>query len=133
MAVQVVRLQRDNLLHEYGCDTQRLQPWAVLNAPFEGSFATVRAGTQSTLHSHHEHEIFIAIRGEVTIECDGDRAPFRSGDVAFFQPGLEHQVINDTDQDFEFYSVWWDQDMAENFIARFQAEKAGASRAGAGQ
>jgi mannose-6-phosphate isomerase-like protein (cupin superfamily) len=118
MTVEVVRLERDELEHEYGCDTQRLQPWAVLNAPFEGSWATVRVGTQSTLHSHHEHEIFIAIRGEVKIECDGKQADFRSGDVAFFKPGVVHRVLNDGAEDFEFYSVWWDEEMAERFVSR---------------
>lgn len=118
MAVDVVRLERDHLVHEYGCDTQRLLPWAVLNAPFEGSWAVVRAGTWSDLHSHHEHEIYIAVRGEVMIESDGQRTAFRSGDVAFFRPGSVHRVLNDGAEDFEFYSVWWDREMAERFIAR---------------
>jgi mannose-6-phosphate isomerase-like protein (cupin superfamily) len=118
MAIQVVRLQRDKLQPEYGVDAQRLQPWEVLNAPFEGAWAVVRAGTHSTLHSHHEHEIFIAVRGEAVIECDGEQSPFRTGDVAFFQPGRLHRILNDRDQDFEFYSVWWDQEMAERFITR---------------
>jgi mannose-6-phosphate isomerase-like protein (cupin superfamily) len=118
MAVEIVRLDRDTLLHEYGVDTQRLQPWAVLNAPFEGSFAVVRAGTHSTLHSHHEHEIFVGLRGEAVVECDGQRAPLRAGDVTFFTPGLLHRVLNDSDEDFEFYSIWWDEQMAERFISR---------------
>ena len=118
MAVEVVRLERDTLRREYGVDTQRLQPWAVLNAPFEGSWAVVRAGTDSTLHSHHEHEIFIGLRGQAVIECDGEQAPFRAGDVAFFKPGLLHRVLNDGGEDFEFYSVWWDEEMAERFISR---------------
>jgi len=118
MAVEVSRLKRDSLRHEYGVDTQRLQPWAVLNAPFEGSFATVRAGTVSTLHSHHEHEIFIALKGEAVIACDGDRAAFRAGDVAFFRPGSRHCVHNDGADDFEFYSVWWDDEMSERFLDR---------------
>ena len=122
MAVEVVRLKRDALVHEYGCDTQRLQPWAVLKAPFEGSWAVVRAGSASTLHSHHEHEIFIAVRGSAVIECDGDRATFGAGDVAFFRPGLEHRVLNDGAGDFEFYSVWWDEEMARRFISRQGAE-----------
>jgi mannose-6-phosphate isomerase-like protein (cupin superfamily) len=121
MAVEVVRLERDTLRHEYGVDTQRLQPWAVLNAPFEGSWAVVRAGTDSTLHSHHEHEIFIALSGEAVIECAGERASFRAGDVAFFQPGLLHRVVNAAGEDFEFYSVWWDEEMAERFISRNRA------------
>lgn len=118
MGIEITRLNRDKLVHEYGCDTQRLMPWAVLNAPFEASWATVRAGTHSKLHSHHEREIFIAIRGEVVIECNGERAPFRSGDVAYFTPGEEHRVLNDTDEDFEFYSVWWDTEMAERYLDR---------------
>lgn len=118
MGIEVVRLNREKLQHEYGCDTQRLMPWEVLNAPFEASWATVRAGTHSKLHSHHEHEIFIAIRGEVMIECGGEQAPFRAGDVAFFTPGEQHRVLNDSDEDFEFYSVWWDGEMAQQFLAK---------------
>ena len=118
MAMEVVRLQRNALRHEYGVDTQRLQPWAVLNAPFEASWAVVRAGTQSTLHSHHELEIFVAVRGEAVIECDGEQTTFRTGDVAFFRPGSLHRCLNDGSKDFEFFSVWWDGEMAENFLAR---------------
>jgi mannose-6-phosphate isomerase-like protein (cupin superfamily) len=118
MAVELIRLDRDNLTHEYGCDTQRLFPWAVLDAPFESSFAAVRAGTHSVLHSHHEHEIFIGLRGEAVIECDGQRALFGAGDVAFMRPGTLHHVLNDGAEDFEFYSVWWDVEMAERFLAR---------------
>lgn len=118
MSVAVVRLERDKLQPEYGVDAQRLQPWAVLNAPFESAWAVVRAGTHSTLHSHHEHEIFVAVRGEAVIECDGDQTPFRTGDVAFFKPGLLHRVLNDGDEDFEFYSIWWDQSMAQRFISQ---------------
>jgi mannose-6-phosphate isomerase-like protein (cupin superfamily) len=116
MAVEVVGLRRDRLQHEYGVDVQRLVPWAALNSPFEGAWAVVRAGTDSTLHSHHECEIFIAVRGEAVVECDGERSPFRTGDVALFQPGQNHRVLNDRDEDFEFYSIWWDQAMARRFL-----------------
>ncbi|MDQ2813774.1 MAG: cupin domain-containing protein [Actinomycetota bacterium] len=117
MTVEVVHLASDNLLSEYGLHTQRLMPWDALNAPFEGSWALAKPGTRSTLHSHHEHEIFIAVRGSAVIECDGAQTPFRAGDVAFFQPGREHRLLNDGAEEFMFYSVWWDQDMAERFIA----------------
>jgi mannose-6-phosphate isomerase-like protein (cupin superfamily) len=122
MSAEIVHLEPGSLRHEYGLDTQRLQPWAVLNAPFESSWALVRPRTRSTLHSHHEHEIFIAIRGSAAIECDGKRAPFRAGDIAFLRPGLEHRLLNDGDEEFMFYSVWWDEDMAEKFIARNREE-----------
>jgi mannose-6-phosphate isomerase-like protein (cupin superfamily) len=121
MAVEIVHLKPDSLLHEYGLDTQRLMPWAVLNAPFESSWALARPRTRSTLHSHHEHEIFIAVRGSAVIECDGALAPFRAGDIAFFRPGLEHRLLNDGDEEFMFYSVWWDEEMAGQFIDRNRA------------
>ncbi|MBP2326479.1 mannose-6-phosphate isomerase-like protein (cupin superfamily) [Kibdelosporangium banguiense] len=118
MGVQIVHLQRDNLLHEYGLDTQRLKPWAVLNSPFESSWAVAAPRTRSTLHSHHEHEIFIAVRGSAVIECDGEQALFAEGDVAFFQPGKQHRLLNDGDDEFMFYSVWWDEKMSEEFLHR---------------
>jgi len=122
MAAEVVHLDRDNLLHEYGLDTQRLFPWDVLNAPFESSWALARPHTSSVLHSHHEHEIFIAVRGSAVIECDGEPTPFEAGDVCFFRPGHQHQVINDNDETFVFYSVWWDAEMSERFLERNRVE-----------
>jgi mannose-6-phosphate isomerase-like protein (cupin superfamily) len=122
MAADIVHLRLDQLVHEYGLDTQRLQPWEVLNAPFEGSWAIARPGTRSTLHSHHEHEIFIAVRGSAVIECDGDPTPFEAGDVAHFQPGRQHRLLNDGEDEFMFYSVWWDEEMTERFVARNRAE-----------
>lgn len=126
MGADIVHLDWDNLLHEYGLDTQRLQPWAVLNAPFEGSWAVARPRSRSTLHSHHEHEIFIAVRGSAVIECDGKETPFAAGDVAFFKPGRQHRLLNDGDDEFVFYSVWWDEEMSERFLAQNRAEAAGA-------
>jgi mannose-6-phosphate isomerase-like protein (cupin superfamily) len=123
MAAEIVSLQSDSLLHEYGLHTQRLQPWDVVNnAPFEGSWALALPNSRSTLHSHHEHEIFIAVRGSAVIECDGDETPFKAGDVAFFQPGKKHRLLNDGDEEFLFYSVWWDAEMSERFLAQSRAK-----------
>jgi mannose-6-phosphate isomerase-like protein (cupin superfamily) len=121
MAAEIVHLDSENLLHEYGLDTQRLFPWDVLNAPFEASWALARPRTRSQLHSHHEHEIFVAVRGSAVIECDGDETPFKAGDVAHFIPGKQHRLLNDGDDEFMFYSVWWDEEMSEKYIARNRA------------
>jgi mannose-6-phosphate isomerase-like protein (cupin superfamily) len=121
MAVEIVHLESD-LQYEYGLHTQRLFPWSVLNAPFESSWALAEPNTRSVLHSHHEHEIFIGVQGAAVIECDGDQSPFRAGDVAFFQPGKQHRLLNDGDEQFIFYSVWWDGEMSERFLARDRAE-----------
>jgi mannose-6-phosphate isomerase-like protein (cupin superfamily) len=122
MSTEVVHLDSDNLLYEYGLHTQRLMPWDVLNAPFECSWAMAKPRTRSRLHSHHEHEIFIAIRGSAVIECGGKQTPFRAGDVTFFKPGLRHRLLNDGDEEFVFYSVWWDTDMAEKFLSSDRAQ-----------
>lgn len=122
MATEIVHLASDNLLFEYGLHTQRLMPWDVLNAPFEGSWALAKPHSHSTLHSHHEHEIFIAVRGTAVVECDGVKSAFKAGDVAFFRPGHQHRVLNDGDEEFMFYSVWWDEEMAERYVSRNREE-----------
>jgi mannose-6-phosphate isomerase-like protein (cupin superfamily) len=120
--MHIRKLDRAGLRHENGLDAQRLLPWTALNAPFEGSWCVVRPGTASTPHSHHESEIFIAVSGEATLDSAGERARFVAGDIVFFPPGVEHQVLNDGAQDFEMYSVWWDLDMGRRFADRHQQE-----------
>lgn len=115
-------LDRARLRHENGLDAQRLLPWAALNAPFEGSWCVVRPGTSSTPHAHHEHEIFIAVRGVAVVEVDGEITPFGAGDISYFRPGTNHRVVNESPDDFEMYSVWWDPEMTERFLARHQEE-----------
>ena len=110
-------LDRGSLAHEYGVESQRLLPWPVLTAPFEGAYCVVRPGGASTPHSHHEYEMFIAMTGEAVIDCEGERRRFASGDVVFFKPGAEHQVRNESDSDFEMFSIWWDDSMSKAFGA----------------
>jgi mannose-6-phosphate isomerase-like protein (cupin superfamily) len=113
--MHISRLHRDGLVHENGLHAQRLLPWPALNAPFQGSWCVVAPGTASTPHSHHEHEIFIALRGEAVVHADGEQRALREGDIAFFPPGSTHHVHNAGPGDFEMYSVWWDEDMSRRF------------------
>lgn len=115
--MEIRHLDRDQLGPENGY-VQRLVPWDALNAPFEGAWCLIRPGTSSPKHAHHEYEIFIAVRGEALVEANGERRPFRVGDIVHFTPGTEHQVINEGSDGFEFYAVWWDQDMTSRFTAR---------------
>jgi mannose-6-phosphate isomerase-like protein (cupin superfamily) len=120
--VEIRSLERNNLKLDNGLRAQRLMPWQALNAPFEGSWCVVRPGAASGPHSHHEHEIWVALTGSAEILSEGQRVPFSAGDIILFPPGAVHQVINNGDGDFEMYSVWWDVEMAEKFLARHQAE-----------
>jgi mannose-6-phosphate isomerase-like protein (cupin superfamily) len=116
--IEIRRLDRAQLQHEYGVDGQRLMPWPALNAPFEGAWCVIRAHTSSVPHAHDEYEIFIAISGEAVVEAGGERAALLPGDIVHMRPGTEHRVVNDRDRDFEMYSVWWAAEMTERFTAR---------------
>jgi mannose-6-phosphate isomerase-like protein (cupin superfamily) len=116
--MEIRSLDRASLRHENGLDAQRLLPWPALNSPFEGSWCVIRPGTASTPHSHHEHEIFIAINGAAVVVAGPERVPFVPGDIVYLTPGVEHQVVNEGDRDFEMYSVWWDPQMCTRFTSR---------------
>jgi quercetin dioxygenase-like cupin family protein len=118
--MEIHKIDRATMPHEYGVQVQRLLPWAVLNAPFEGAWVVVGPGGSTDPHAHDEYEIFIAVSGTGELESEGERSPFLPGDVVHFQPGTRHQVINAGDTDFEFYSVWWDPQMSARFSERHQ-------------
>lgn len=117
----VRRLDRERMESAYGLLGQRLLPWPALNAPFEGAWCVLRAGTESTPHSHHEYEIFIAVSGAAEVVIGEDRHPFAAGDVVRLPPGSTHRVVNNGSADFEYYGVWWDAEMAATFVARHEA------------
>ncbi|WP_431937424.1 cupin domain-containing protein [Micromonospora sp. RP3T] len=121
--IDIRRLDRDRLEPAYGIAGQRLLPWPALNAPFEGAWCVLRAGTESTPHSHHEYEIFIAVSGTATVVVDESRHPFAAGDIVRMPPGSTHRVVNDGPDDFEYYGLWWDPEMSATFLARHEADR----------
>jgi mannose-6-phosphate isomerase-like protein (cupin superfamily) len=118
--VEIRPLDRTNLTKAYGLDSQRLLPWPALNAPFEGAWCILRSGDESTPHSHHEYELFVALKGTAALDVDGERHDFVAGDIAHLPPGCMHKVINSSNQDFEYYGIWWDTDMSAQLIARHE-------------
>jgi mannose-6-phosphate isomerase-like protein (cupin superfamily) len=120
--IEIRSLDRTNLTCAYGLDSQRLLPWPVLNAPFEGAWCILHPGDESTPHAHHEYEIFIAMLGSSTLAVDGEQFDFTAGDIVHLLPGCTHQVINDSAEDFEYYGIWWDTYMSAKFLARHQEQ-----------
>lgn len=115
--MEIRSLDRDRLGPENN-HSQRLMPWPAVNAPFEGAWCVIEPGASSEKHAHHEYEIFIALRGEAVLESAGERGPFRAGDIVHFPPHTDHQVSNETGEDFEMYTVWWDEAMTDVFAGR---------------
>lgn len=120
--MQIRRLNRAHLTRAHGLDSERLLPWPQLNAPFEGAWCVLAPGDVSTAHAHHEYELFIAIAGRSTLVVDDQRHGFAAGDIAHLEPGRTHQVVNDGEQPFEFYCIWWDTAMSAIFVARHQEQ-----------
>jgi quercetin dioxygenase-like cupin family protein len=112
------RLDRANLTRAHGLDGELLLPWPALNAPFKGGWFVLRAGDESTPHSHPEYEFFIAMLGRAAFVADGVRREFVAGDIVHLRPGVYHQVVNDNDDDFEYYAIWWDTATSAEFTAR---------------
>jgi mannose-6-phosphate isomerase-like protein (cupin superfamily) len=131
--MNIRNLDRAHLRHENGLEAQRLCPWPVLNAPFEGSWCVVRPGVASTPDCHHDYEMWIAMSGEATVDVDGAEAPFVRGDVLYLPPNVPHRVINRGDRDFEMYSVWWDPNLAERFTSRHREAATEPVAAGPGR
>nr|WP_153539705.1 cupin domain-containing protein [Streptomyces sp. RB17] len=124
--------RRAGLQPDNGLAAQRLMPWPLLNAPFEGSWCLVRPGAESGAHAHHEYEIWIAVTGSAELFVNGEYHPFTKGDIVHFVPGQGHQVVNRGDEDFEMYAVWWDADLARGFSERHaRTEADGRDPAGA--
>jgi mannose-6-phosphate isomerase-like protein (cupin superfamily) len=121
--IDIRRLDRAHLERAYGLDAQRLLPWPALNAPFDGAWCVLRPGDESTPHSHHEYEIFIAISGDAELVVDGERHPFAAGDIVRLPVGSHHGVVNNGDTDFEYYGIWWDQEMSAAFVGRHEASR----------
>jgi mannose-6-phosphate isomerase-like protein (cupin superfamily) len=111
-------LVQEKMVLENGVEGDRLMPWGVVNAPFEGAWVVVEPGGGSGSHAHNEHEIFIVASGEAELESAGERAAFRAGDIAYFPPHTDHRVINSGAGEFRFYALWWNPGMSRRFAER---------------
>lgn len=105
------------LVHEYDLDGSRLLPWEGMKSPFGGAWCVVRPGTESRRHSHDEYELFIAIDGRANVRVGNEFVVAEKGDLILLPLNTEHSVVNDSDSDFHFYSIWWDRESSKDFLA----------------
>ncbi len=106
----------NNLVHEYDLDGKRLLPWDGYPMPFGGGWCVVRPHTRSLPHTQIDQEIFIAIKGKATCVVGDERFDFEMGDIVAVPKHTDHYIVNDSDEDFHFYVIWWDQNYVEEFM-----------------
>lgn len=109
------RIDFKNLKHEFQLDGARLLPWDEYPMPFAGGWCVVRPGTESEPHTQIDQEIFIGIKGRATLIVGDKRHEFGLGDIAAIPKHTNHFFINDSDEDFHFYVIWWDM----NYVTAF--------------
>lgn len=115
-AVDVRKSEQDNLTRAYGLELKFLHPWQGLTAPFEGAWCVLRPGDKSNPHAHHEREIFIGMAGRGAVVTAEGRHEFVAGDIVYLRPGIGHRVVNEHDEDFTYYAIWWDRAMSDQFL-----------------
>ncbi|MFJ3204152.1 cupin domain-containing protein [Streptomyces sp. NPDC086989] len=115
----------DHLLREHGLDLKLLHPWPGLETPFRGAWCVLRPGDVTEAHAHHEREMFIAMAGRAEVVCNGRRRQLAAGDIALMKGGVEHHIVNEHDEDFSYYAIWWGRSMAAEFLAGRPSHDAG--------
>lgn len=78
----------------------------------------MRPGTSSEAHTQIDQEIFIAIQGRAKLVVGEREMEFAVGDIAAIPKHTNHYVINDSEEDFHFYVVWWDMNYVNGFVAQ---------------
>jgi mannose-6-phosphate isomerase-like protein (cupin superfamily) len=76
-------------------------------APFRATRIVVKAGGRSPVDKHAVTECWLVASGAATVRLGDDILTLKPGDVLGIAPHLPHQAINDTDQDFVFFALWW--------------------------
>lgn len=115
------KINWDQLQHEYGLDGQRLLPWDDLIAPFGGAWCVVRKGTASLLHVNEpadEEELFIAISGQAQVWLGEQMYIMEKGDQLYIPAGMPHYVNACFDDDFHFYTIWWNKNGTEQYLKK---------------
>jgi len=128
--VEIRKLEPENLIRAYGLDMKLLHPWHGLDSPFRGAWCVLRPGDISEAHTHEDHEIFIGMSGRGEVVSGERRHEFVAGDIAFLKPDLSHQVVNNHDEDFSYYAIWWDRSMSAEFLDRQDKPAAAHTEAG---
>lgn len=112
-----------DLKHEekLGCDVKKLLPWSGLIVPFGGAWGVVKSGTRSLTDQHKKYELNIVISGKAKINLGEDVYEVEKGDVIVIPSNISHYYQNEEQEDFHVYSLWWDKELAEQYLKQVEA------------
>jgi oxalate decarboxylase/phosphoglucose isomerase-like protein (cupin superfamily) len=110
------------MIHDYDVDGSQLLPWDRYPMPFGGAWCVVRPHTRSKPHTQIDQELFFAVKGAAKLVVGVQEFEFNFGDIAAIPKHTDHYVVNDSDDDFHFYVVWWDENHANRFFREIQSE-----------
>lgn len=86
----------------FGCTFREYFTCEDTGSPFDLEHVTLKAGKRNfPFHSHGSlWELYYAVSGTATMRTDEETVDLQVGDVYLCRPGLAHQIINDSDEDF---------------------------------
>lgn len=76
--------------------------------PFGSVYGSVPPGVNSKRHAHQDGEIFVVLSGAANVVLDGESSRLEAGDAIYIPPFTRHEIVNDSDEDFDILSIGWD-------------------------
>ncbi len=75
--------------------------------PFDMEHVTLPPGKKNyPFHSHGAlWEMYYALAGAATMRTDEETVDFKAGEAYLCRPGLAHQIINSSDEDFVYFVI----------------------------
>jgi methionyl-tRNA synthetase len=68
----------------------------------------VAPGEQTKHHQHHDAETTFFAKGRGIMRVDGESHEVKAGDVIYQPPFNAHTIINTSDEEMIFLTVWWE-------------------------
>lgn len=112
-----------NLKYEekFGCHVKILLPWSGLTVPFGGAWGVVKSGTRSLTDQHEKYELNIGISGKAKLNLGKDVYEVEKGDTIVISSNIPHYYENEQQEDFHVYSLWWDKELAQQYLKQMEA------------
>ncbi|MGP3980919.1 cupin domain-containing protein [Streptomyces sp. KR80] len=79
----------------------------ISGAPFDATRIVVAPGAKSPVDQHAVTECWLVVTGSATMRRGDEEFELTAGDMVDIAPHVPHQVLNNSGEDFTFFSVYW--------------------------